>query len=88
LFHGLVDSLGDSWDVADEGDEAALDQLLVAAQEGDVVDAGALVAALDGLDIEDDALPLVDAERTPPMGAPVRPPPNRAPAARTGAVAG
>ncbi|HEY2429625.1 MAG TPA: protein kinase, partial [Acidimicrobiales bacterium] len=45
---------------ARSGVPPALDEVLVAAQEGgSITDAGALAAALDGLDIDDDAVPLV-----------------------------
>jgi hypothetical protein len=74
------------------GVPAALDAALVGAQTGAFPDAGAFAAALDGLDVSDDAEPTVTREVTPPMGvAPVgreaAGPPNRA-LVRTGARSG
>lgn len=47
----------------------ALDQVLVAAQDGSLDDAGRLAATLEGLDIADDAEPAIRRQRTPPRGA-------------------
>jgi hypothetical protein len=66
----------------------ALDAVLVAAQDGTITTAAELAAVLDALDLEDDAQPAVVAERTPPVGIRVVPPPVRIPGSRTGAAAG
>jgi len=46
----------------------SLDEILVAAQAGRIPDATGLVTALDGLDMSDDATPIVVRDRTPPTG--------------------
>jgi hypothetical protein len=67
----------------------ALDEVLLAAQhDPPAYDAAGFAGALDGLDIEDDAVPLVERELTPPLGVRVRPPPQRGAGSRTGAIAG
>ncbi|MFI5041892.1 MAG: hypothetical protein ACHQNA_08600 [Acidimicrobiales bacterium] len=66
----------------------SLDDILVQAQAGGpLVDAGAFAAALSGLDIIDDAQPIVTREPTPPGGVPI-PPPARTRNGRASVLAG
>lgn len=66
----------------------ALDRLLVDAQTGAVPDAAAFAAALDDLDVADDAEPTVTREITPPMGTPALARSSSRPASRTGTIGG
>jgi len=66
----------------------ALDDVLMAAQTDAGPDAAGLAVGLESLDIEDDAVPAVERDPTPPMGTRVSPPPMRLSGNHAGAVAG
>jgi hypothetical protein len=70
------------------GVPAALDDLLVSAQTDPNVDAAKLAIGLESLEFEDDAVPIVERDPTPPLGTRVSPPPMRISGNHAGAVAG